>query len=548
MNLIVTLAGKSSRFAKYGAPKFMLPTKNGTMFDLSMRSLPLREFKKIIFVIRKDYHDDVKEFIENRIKALSLSAPAEIFEVDNTRGQAETAYLALAHCLEGSISVFNIDSYFYCGNILEHLKTGTAFMLHTETTVEEPIYSYAKLAGNKVIETAEKIKISNKALVGFYSFASADQYEQAFLAHALKNEHTELYIAPMYNEVLAVGADVSSYPVSTFFDVGNPEAYEEFKERYVICQSRYFNNVIHDLKEGTTTKKSIDRNKLKNEHRVYINAPLTAAKYNPVVCSFIDCATHSELKMKTVDGVTLDKVFLDDQKAAGNLIPLLAGVLADLQSLKREIFSHLDFMDMYVTKTMERYRKIPLAIKQPFSGTMKMNGKKMLGIDILYPLIIERAKMYCNAGETNYIHGDFCLSNIIISFPEEHSASPQIKLIDPRGSWGSKRSHGDKYYDIAKLRHSLVGGYDLIKANCFELTIGPKNIQFAVPNDAEVKEKFDRYFPEELERVKFIEGLLFLTMIPLHADEPRHQLAFMAQAVKIFNECFTEEVKRGKKD
>ena len=42
-------------------------------------------------------------------------------------------------------------------------------------------------------------------------------------------------------------------------------------------------------------------------------------------------------------------------------------------------------------------------------------------------------------------------------------------MIDPRGSFGEYKIHGDKNYDIAKLQHSILGDYDFILNNLFDI-------------------------------------------------------------------------------
>ena len=44
-----------------------------------------------------------------------------------------------------------------------------------------------------------------------------------------------------------------------------------------------------------------------------------------------------------------------------------------------------------------------------------------------------------------------------------------IRLIDPRGSFGSTSIFGSKLYDIAKLCHSVFGGYDHLVRDIFSL-------------------------------------------------------------------------------
>jgi hypothetical protein len=62
---------------------------------------------------------------------------------------------------------------------------------------------------------------------------------------------------------------------------------------------------------------------------------------------------------------------------------------------------------------------------------------------------------------------------------------------------------------------------------------------FANPIHTEIQKDFDNQVTAsgyDLEEIKFIEGLLFLSMLPLHSDKPQRQLAMYLTSVLIFNE------------
>lgn len=151
-----------------------------------------------------------------------------------------------------------------------------------------------------------------------------------------------------------------------------------------------------------------------------------------------------------------------------------------------------------------------------------------------------KAKAQQLAGGVQHLsimHGDFCLSNIFDNFV----------MIDPRGSYGDKATiFGDARYDVAKLRHSIVGLYDYVKAGEYSLmaqpSIDPREHLALWFNDEpsqydQIVEYFDKVVEEsgyDLAEVKFIEALLFLTMVPLHKDSPKDQMAlFMIGASKM---------------
>ena len=116
------------------------------------------------------------------------------------------------------------------------------------------------------------------------------------------------------------------------------------------------------------------------------------------------------------------------------------------------------------------------------------------------------------------IHGDLCFSNIFYD-----SKNKNFKLIDPRGKWGQGIS-GDLKYDVAKIRHSVVGGFDTITNGLYSATYTemdgifvdvykPKNYECVCEKlDFRIKERWN------LNEIKIIEGLLFVSMLPLHKD------------------------------
>ena len=137
------------------------------------------------------------------------------------------------------------------------------------------------------------------------------------------------------------------------------------------------------------------------------------------------------------------------------------------------------------------------------------------------------------------MHGDFCFSNILYD-----SRVRRIKAIDPRGLVGARSTiYGDSRYDLAKLAHSIVGRYDqIIAARCrthvagddFQIEFEPIAAQpwlEAALGDLSVG-GVSGGGPE----VRAIMTSLFLSMLPLHADRPDRQQAFIANALRLFRD------------
>ena len=136
------------------------------------------------------------------------------------------------------------------------------------------------------------------------------------------------------------------------------------------------------------------------------------------------------------------------------------------------------------------------------------------------------------------IHGDLCFSNILFDV-----YNGIFKLIDPRGKFWELWIWWDIKYDIAKLRHSVHWKYENIISDLFNLnySIDTKKFEFEYFNwetkniinffDGEVQKLW-----YDINTIKYIEALLYLTMIPLHSDSLNRQIVMYLTATILFNE------------
>ena len=150
--------------------------------------------------------------------------------------------------------------------------------------------------------------------------------------------------------------------------------------------------------------------------------------------------------------------------------------------------------------------------------------------------IYKRCQNLYNSQDNCIIHGDLCFSNILYSVE-----SGVFKFIDPRGKWGQQNMAGDIKYDLTKLRHSIIGRYDFIINKLYSIEFQKNKINMSIFS-GKIHEEIGNYFDEELKKhwdlnyIKLIEGLLFISMLPLHNDDLERQLAFFAVGIKRLNE------------
>ena len=156
--------------------------------------------------------------------------------------------------------------------------------------------------------------------------------------------------------------------------------------------------------------------------------------------------------------------------------------------------------------------------------------------DILKKAIPE---LLYNIKEFNIIHGDLCFSNMMVD-----SNLSFIKVIDPRGKFGTYDIYGDPRYELAKLFHSVDGKYDFIIKDLFDIdyNLEKTSIRFVIQDR---KRDFDLYnvfldafsseIGDDIKQIELIEALLFLSMIPLHGESITHQMAMLGTGLEILN-------------
>lgn len=139
---------------------------------------------------------------------------------------------------------------------------------------------------------------------------------------------------------------------------------------------------------------------------------------------------------------------------------------------------------------------------------------------------------------SDLMHGDFCFSNILFDF-----RSQLIKVIDPRGFVrdGIAESIGCLFYDLCKLAHSIDGLYDFIICGRYALSCDNQNSLRLSFEMSSQREEFISSFYTKAELMfgytknQIVSGqiILFLSMLPLHSDNPQRQRALLANAFRL---------------
>lgn len=133
-------------------------------------------------------------------------------------------------------------------------------------------------------------------------------------------------------------------------------------------------------------------------------------------------------------------------------------------------------------------------------------------------------------------HGDPCFANALYN-----KSTQTLKFIDPKGALTEDELWTNAYYDVAKLSHSVCGRYDFFNNALFDIKINQTfNYDLEIPFD---NEKYIKIFKQKVEEngfdyltVRIYEASLFLSMLPLHIDNPHKVFGFILNVRNILKE------------
>jgi rRNA maturation endonuclease Nob1 len=269
--------------------------------------------------------------------------------------------------------------------------------------------------------------------------------------------------------------------------------------------SRYFNNITKD--NDILIKSSSNIEKIISEYHYYYNLPEEKQRFFVQPFELNVSNSLASYKMELINYKNLADLFYSDHISSKSF----ELVLDHINEFKKNTY-------------VENYILVKEQSKELVIEKTKNRIKDFKEYNYLLDKIIDVFEKYQECRKTwNVVlsHGDLCLSNII--WIKEIN---MIRFIDPRGVKKQNDMYLDEYYDLAKLSHSIFGGYESIIYN--------KKIDYE-----NIKKTFINFLIEKnicVDLLKVYEASLFLSMVPLHIDNKKNINSFLSTCQKILNE------------
>ena len=234
MNIVIPMAGRGSRFADVGyrLPKPMIPVLGRPMYSWAVDSMPLSAATRLIFVCLAEHLAEVG--LEADIQSRYGTLNPVVISLDHvTDGQACTVLLARRWIDNADpLIIFNADTWCRT-NLARTLPAMPASVAGILGVFRAPgdRWSFARTnAEGRVVETAEKKRISDLACTGLYHFSRGGDYCRHADAMIAANDRTrnEFYVAPIYNRMIADGLDIRVDVAEEAAALGTPEDLASF--------------------------------------------------------------------------------------------------------------------------------------------------------------------------------------------------------------------------------------------------------------------------------------------------------------------------------
>lgn len=229
MKIIVPMAGRGARFAEHGytTPKPFIPVNGQPMISRALGSIAdIPYSERIIIALAEHEH----AYQVTRLAQALLGAETRVILLPAvTEGQLVTV-LAARDFINTDEDVLIVAA----DTVVESALAADIAGKHpacrgiiSVANMPGDRWSFARVdSDGRVVEVAEKSRISDHASTGMYYFSSGRELVSIGEAMIRNGEKTrgEYYVIPVYQKLIDQGQRVDISVASAMWDMGNPEA------------------------------------------------------------------------------------------------------------------------------------------------------------------------------------------------------------------------------------------------------------------------------------------------------------------------------------
>ena len=316
---------------------------------------------------------------------------------------------------------------------------------------------------------------------------------------------------------------------------------------------KFTSRAYNKFEINSSTKSSVikisEEIRLKGEAEYYGNLPNDLKIFFPRLLE-VELNAPYKLEIEYYAYNNLGNLMVSDvfnKKIWNNIFPFIFTYINAYKASDSINSNIADSVLMFIEKTEIEYNKLvenfQFFNKLKDSDIFILNGRELKSFKSIWPKIKDFIYSFIECKKFYFIHGDLCFSNILYG---ENSITNDLilKMIDPRGVFGKTKFFGDFYYDLAKISHSCNGGYEYLIYDKFKI-ITERNIFNLSYENEESKKEINNIFLQKvkansfnIEKIKVIEGCIFIGMCARHYDSLDRQKAMFIKGLEILNNIY----------
>lgn len=246
MKIVVPMAGRGSRFAEKGVqtPKPLITIAGQPMVYWAINSLIKIPHTEIIFIALREHECDYE--ISKLLKK-NFSGPHSLILLDGiTDGQLCTVLAARDKInSEEDMLIASADTFIMSdlGQEIIHKASNCRGIISVADMPGEQ-WSFARTnESGRVIEVAEKVRISNYASTGLYYFSNGREFV-SIADEIIRNDKKvrgEYYVIPVYQKYIQSNWRIDISLASEMWDMGTPDSLATFEKHLTDSTPKFFN-------------------------------------------------------------------------------------------------------------------------------------------------------------------------------------------------------------------------------------------------------------------------------------------------------------------
>lgn len=526
----------------------LVPLGNLSMLENIV--LKYKNYVDKVYIVCYEQIDAVKRLIN--IKGLDVN----IIKLKEIKDLGYTIFTGLKEICEKNIDINKVYINFADSLLLEKINEENNDFAYVARIENSALWTYFKSKDGVITDIVDKKLLKRfpniamrfeKIFVGVFGISNPQKFllDLNYANTCMDNSNIDSFYNALrlYSKKNKLIFEESN----TWYDVGHSETY--FKAKSGVA-ARSFNTIKIDDKRGILVKSSKNKDKLIDEIKWYLKLPNKIQYLVPRIYDYSLKYDNPYVSMEFYGYHTLHESYLYSDLPMirwKEIFKKLLFIIEDMETYKvipSNDIINTSLKEMYITKTFNRLNT--LKFDKEFVGLFDKNI--IINNQTYEPLnyYIEKLPYLVNniiikkyGNSFNIIHGDLCFANILVE--DNYNF---MRLIDPRGSFGSFDIYGDSNYEMAKLLHSLEGKYDFIIEDLFDVNKNGNNINFVIfDKNTEIIKVFNDVFSKKLNNllaIRLIEATLFLSMTPLHDDHKQRQYVMFATGIMLLDKIIKD--------